>query len=319
MTENSGQWHEARERSNVLALKFLVFFALTLGRRLVRLVLHPIALYFMVFSRGVSGHSKRYLSRALQREPGWFDVYRHIYTFAAVTLDRIWFVRGQVNHFQVNALGWESLLQCLSEGKGAYLLGAHFGSFEALRSVGLTGYGDRVAMVMYPENAKMVNRILSALSPDVRFQVIPIGQAGSTLAIRDWLDDGGLVGLLGDRHLHTDKSAKEADKRLGVVSLPFLGRDALFSDGPLKLAMLLRRRVFFMVGIYRGGNRYEVRFEELADFRQLPNDPAQRTVLLRDALAAYVARLEGLCYSHPFNWFNFYDYWCEGESPAVSD
>jgi predicted LPLAT superfamily acyltransferase len=97
--------------------------------------------------------------------------------------------------------------------------------------------------------------------------------------------------------------------------LPFLGRPAGFTDGPLRLAQLLRRRVVFMVGLYRGGRRYQVRFEELADFSAPPADPAERERRLQAALAAYVARLESLVREAPYNWFNFYDYWQEDAIP----
>ncbi len=96
-----------------------------------------------------------------------------------------------------------------------------------------------------------------------------------------------------------------------VQRLPFLGQDAPFGVGPLRLAMLLRQRVFFMTALFRGGNRYEVRFEPLADFSQRAGDANERDAQLHAALAAYVARLEALCVEAPYNWFNFHDFWSE--------
>jgi predicted LPLAT superfamily acyltransferase len=84
-----------------------------------------------------------------------------------------------------------------------------------------------------------------------------------------------------------------------------------FTDGPLRLAMLLKRRVIFMVGLYRGGHSYDVRFDVLADFSKPPRAPAEREALVHAALADYVRRLEALCREAPYNWFNFYDYWHE--------
>ena len=114
---------------------------------------------------------------------------------------------------------------------------------------------------------------------------------------------GGLVGLLGDRF------SADAAGRAGPLRLPFLGHDADFPTGPLRLAMLMKQRVVFMVGLYRGGNRYDVRFEPLADFRDPPADAAARDAALRAALVAYVRRLEALCREAPMNWFNFHDFW----------
>ena len=104
----------------------------------------------------------------------------------------------------------------------------HLGSFEALHAAGKSFPGMRVTMVMYPDNARKIHSVLQAVAPDFKLAIIPIGNARSTLAIRDALDDGCLVGLLGDRMLGGDAA------RAGVVAVPFLGVPAPFSDGPLR-------------------------------------------------------------------------------------
>lgn len=302
----AADWAAAPERSNRVALRVMAWIAVRLGRRVARVVLHPIALYFLAFAPTARHHSQRYLARALQRPPTWADSYRHFHTFAATVLDRIYFARGQMATFQLTLRGAELVDATLAEGRGAFMLGAHIGSFEALHAVGENRPGMRVAMVMYPDNARMIHAVLQSVAPQFKLGIIPIGRAGSTLAIRDWLDGGGLAGLLGDRFLPADPA------RAGSAALPFLGVNARFTDGPLRLAQLLRRRVIFMVGLYLGGNRYEVRFEPLADFRERVDDAAERERRVHEALAAYVARLESLVREAPYNWFNFHDFWNEG-------
>ncbi|MFO1269748.1 MAG: acyl-CoA synthetase, partial [Rubrivivax sp.] len=213
---------------------------------------------------------------------------------------------GALHEFELHLSGAELMDATLAEGRGAFLLGAHIGSFEALHAVGQSRPGMRVAMVMYPDNARLIHAVLQSVAPQFELNIIPIGRAGSTLAIRDWLDGGGLAGLLGDRFLPSDPA------RAGSVALPFLGRMAHFGDGPLRLAQLLRRRVIFMVGLYRGGRRYDVRFEPLADFRERVDDAAERERLVHEAMRAYVAKLEALVREAPYNWFNFHDFWHEG-------
>jgi hypothetical protein len=299
-------WAATPERSNRVALRVMAWIAVRLGRRVARAVLHPIALYFLAFAPTARRHSQRYLARVLGRAPTWADSYRHFHAFAATVLDRVYFARGQMHAFQLTLQGADLLDATLAEGRGAFMLGAHIGSFEALHAVGENRPGMRVAMVMYPDNARMIHAVLQSVAPQFKLGIIPVGRAGSTLAIRDWLDGGGLAGLLGDRFLPADTT------RAGSVTLPFLGAPAHFTEGPLRLAQLLRRRVIFMVGLYRGGNRYDVRFEELADFSQRVADPAAREQQLHAALAAYVARLEALVREAPYNWFNFHDFWNEG-------
>mgnify|MGYP001599111601 CR=1 FL=1 len=70
---------------------------------------------------------------------------------------------------------------------------------------------------------------------------------------------------------------------------------------------MLRQRVFFMAGLYHGGPRYSLRFEPLADFRDL--NAAAMEEQVQAALQRYVALLESICREAPYNWFNFYDFW----------
>lgn len=302
-------WLEAEERGNALALRLMTRLALLCGRRFARLLLHPIALYFVLFSPVARRHSQRYLSRALGRPAHWRDAYRHVHTFACTVLDRVYLLHGRRELFDVRIAGEDLMDEVIAEGRGAFMVGAHMGSFEALRAMGHNRPGLRIAMVMYPDNARMINRALAAIAPDYQQAVIPLGRMDSTLMIRDWLDAGGLAGLLADRTLPGESA------RVTIERLPFLGTEAAFADGPFRLATLLRRRVIFMVGLYRGGNRYDVHFELLADFSSRPVNAAEREQRIREAVQAYAARLESLCREAPYNWFNFYDFWAEDVAP----
>jgi len=310
---NAPAWAHRRERGSLLALRFMAWVAVTLGRPVARLLLHPITVYFLLFGVSARRHSARYLGRALGRPATGRDQYRHFHAFASTVLDRVYFVRGQTEAFDLTMHGDAGCDDTLASGAGGFLIGAHLGSFESLHAAGKSFPGMQVTMVMYPDNARKIHGVLQAMAPDFKLAVIAIGNAGSTLAIRDALDAGHLVGLLGDRYLSTESardSARDSARSAGI-EIPFLGVPALFSDGPLRLALLLRRRVIFMVGLFMGGKRYDVRFETLADFRDPPSDPAARERLVRETLHAYVARLETLCREAPYNWFNFYDYWRE--------
>lgn len=307
-------WAARREQGSLHALRLMAWIAVTLGRPVARLLLHPITLYYLLFAATPRRHSARYLARALGRPARWSDLYRHIHTFASTVLDRVYFVRGQMQAFDVRLTGDAGCDETIAQRRGGFLLGAHLGSFESLHAAGKSFPGMRVTMVMYPDNARKIHSVLQALAPEFKLAVIAIGNSGSTLAIRDALDGGSLVGLLGDRMLTADAghgAASAAAARTNSVDIPFLGLPARFSDGPLRLAMLLKRRVIFMVGLYLGGKRYDVRFETMADFTAPPADPAERERMIQQALRDYVSRLEALCREAPYNWFNFYDYWRE--------
>jgi hypothetical protein len=300
-------WARQRERGNRWLLRLIRWLALALGRRAARVLLHPIVCWF-VLDTATRRHSARYLSRALARQATWGDVYRHLHTFAATVLDRVYLLQERFDEFRFQTSGPEAILVPFARGEGVLAFGAHLGSFEALRMIGHEK-GLRVAMIMYEDNARLINETLAALAPNSALRTIGLGRVDAMLALRRWLDEGGVAGLLADRTLAAHSQRSKA------VALPFLGAPALFPDGPFRLAAMLRRRVVFMAGVYRGGRDYELRFVDLADFSALaangPQAAAERDAAVRAGLERYVATLEALCREAPYNWFNFYDFWAD--------
>ena len=301
----SAAWATERERSNASALRLMSWIALRCGRRIARGVLHLIALYFVLLAPKARRASARYLARVRGRPARWREVYAHVFCFAATILDRVYFLRDCSQSITIKVDGHHHVQACLDQGRGAVLLGAHIGSFEALRAAGRDRPELDIAMVMYPDNARLINAALAAIAPDLVPDIIALGRPESMLQIRDRLAANGMIGILGDRAVPGESA------RATQVRLPFLGHEAVFSDGPFRLAALLRQRMVFMVALYTGGATYEARFTPLADFTQRPDDAAQREQQIRAAMATYVGHLESLCREMPYNWFNFHDFWRE--------
>jgi predicted LPLAT superfamily acyltransferase len=294
---SSRAWKQRRERGSSGLLRLMTWLSLHLGRTTTRLLLYPITAYFFLFAGNARRASRHYLRRALGRAPTPRDVLRHIFSFAATIHDRVYFINGRFDLFDISVSGEPVIGDVLAQGRGAFLMGAHFGSFEAMRAVGRRQPGLRVAMVMYEENARKINAALAAINPAAQDEIIALGRLDSMLRVRERLDAGVIVGMLGDRTL-----GREA-----TLILPFLGRPAAFPVGPLRMAAILRRPVCFMSGIYLGGRRYAIHLEELADFSAVSG--AQREAAVHAAVHRYAALLEAQCRAHPDNWFNFFDFW----------
>lgn len=297
MTGTDAAWRHQKERSHAWLLRLMVWFSLRAGRPLGRLVLGVVAAYFVLFAPTARRASRLYLGRALGRRATWRDIYRHVLWFASTIHDRVFLLNDGDRQLEVEVVGADVINDAVRSGQGALLVGAHLGSFEVLRAMGRHRAGLRVAMVMYEDNARKVNDTLRAINPQAMQDIIPLGRMESMLAVKDKLDDGYLVGILADRSLE-DGDGQE---------LPFLGHPARFPIGPWRLAVMLRRPVFFMAGLYLGGNRYQVRFERLADFSSIPRE--RRQAEIDEAMRRYASKLEALVRESPWNWFNFYDFW----------
>lgn len=291
------EWAQRPERSNRTMLRVISWISLHLGRAPARFVLAGISLYFLAFSPAAKAASRTYLRRALGREPRLADLYRHFHSFASTIHDRIFLLNGRYDLFEIEVHGKAIVDEVLAAGRGAFLMGAHMGSFEIARAIGRQQPGLKVAMVMYKDNARKLNAALAAINPAAQQEIIPLGQIDSMLRVQASLDAGGALGILSDRTLSGDPTLR----------LPFLGADAEFPLGPMRLAAILKRPVVFLSGLYLGGNRYALHFERLADFSHV--ERGEREAAMHAAVGAYAACLERHCRAAPYNWFNFFDFW----------
>lgn len=302
-------WRERPERSNMLMLRVMTWISLRLGRRAGRGVLYGIAAYFLVANPAARRASRDYLGRVLSlpaSSVGWRRSFLHFLSFASTIHDRVYLINDHFDLFDIR-IHDQHLIASMTGGKeGVFLMGAHAGSFEVLRAVGRKQPGLRVAMVMYEENARKLNAALGAINPVAQQDIIPLGRADSMLKVNELLTAGSVVGMLADRCLNNDTTR----------SVSFMGEPAEFPVGPFRMAAILRRPVVFMIGLYGGGNRYDIHFETLADFSSIP--AGGRDAEVKAAMARYAQLLEQYCRSAPYNWFNFFDFWQAGQpAPAT--
>lgn len=295
------EWLARRERGTVTMLRIMTAVSLRLGRPAGRALLHGIAAYFFLFAPTARRHMRSYLRRALGREPGTRDFYRLILSFATTIHDRIYLLRDRHDLLEITLEGERLVSECYirraGRCAGAFLMGAHIGSFEVTRALGRRHPGVQVAMAMYEDNAHKINAVFKAINPQLAIEIIPLGTLDSMLQISSRLDAGVFVGMLGDRSFGAER----------FEQVEFLGAPAWFPTSAMRAAALLRRPVIFMAGLYRGANRYHVVFEDLADFSATTR--ANREQQIRRAVHRYAATLERICRSDPYNWFNFFDFW----------
>ncbi len=246
-TPAPSEWTRRPERGSVPIVRFMAWLSVAIGRAASRVPLRFIALYFFVTGGTARHHARVFLARALGRPPSLAEEFRLFFAFSTTIHDRIYFLRGRFDLFDIDV-------------KGAEI-------FD---------------------------------NPDVASDIVALGRPQSMLELAARLEEGVLVGMMADRLLGDVPS----------IRVPFLGAEAAFPTGPMRIGAALRRRVIFMAGLSRGGNRYEIRFEPLADFTALDTmDRESRDRAVREGVAAFARRLEDCARDAPFNWFNFHDFW----------
>ncbi len=301
MTTTGGdEWLTRGERGQVWLINIVFRLALLVGRRPMKLAVAVIALWYRVVDREACAASASWLRRVHGREPGYWEVYRHLRCFAQVTLDKVFFLTGNTASLKVERNGKDALAAQVASGRGAVLLGSHLGSYDAMRASGFAE-GTPIQVIGYFENARRINALLDRLNPELAERVIHLGDdpIGTMARVRERVEQGELVALLGDRVGLSDRT----------VRVDFMGGEATFPAGPFLLASILRCPIYLVFGIYHEPDRYTLHCEPFADAIDLPR--GQREEKLREWVGRYASRLEERARAAPDNWFNFFDLWSD--------
>lgn len=300
MSGPASGWLAAREKGGVLGMRLVIWLSTAFGRAPARAVVSAVCAYYVLLHGDVRRASRAYLSRLHDRVTLGM-VYRHVRTFGHCALDRLFFLRGRRELFTLESHGTELLREAHEQGRGAVLLGAHLGSFEALRAVGAKREYP-INIVGYFRNARMVNAALQAAAPGSLTRVIEIDPDGVdfVLRIKELVQKGEFVAILADR---VGLGAR-------TVTADFLGSPARFPAGPFLLAAALRCPVFLTLSTFTQPDRYDLYCERFAD--PLTLDRRDREGDLARWARRYAERVEHHCRQAPDNWFNFYDFWSVG-------
>jgi predicted LPLAT superfamily acyltransferase len=314
------RWAVKAERGSALALRMLIRVVRALGPRTSRLLVHPIAAYFLLTDREARRASRAYFARlaslpegraALGHEPGIGDIYRHLLEFSISIFDRICVWAGETHGFELvhRGTGHFAHLPDVSGpeanalGKcGTLIASAHLGTFDMMRVVSLAE-GVPVRAVMYSANAETINAFFSALNPGLGRELIHIrpGHVSATFEIRSAVEHGSFVVIMGDR-VGIDGGATH--------TVRFLGAPARFPEGPFALAALMGCPLMVATSVRIGPFRYRVDSEPLYEGGRVPR--RDRAKVVHEMIERYAAYLERACLAKPHQWFNFFDFWDPG-------
>jgi len=292
-------WQDRPEGGGRFAIWLIRTIALHGGRRVGRLCLYPITLYFYLRRAPERQASKQYLQRVFGKPATPWQVFRHLYYFAATSMDRVYLLARGEQSFEFETEGLDLLDEKIAQGRGVLLLGSHQGSFEALRAVSARRPDVSLRVVLDKQKTPAMTELLEALAPEIGAGVIDAAQDGTSiaLAMSEACQQGAIVALLADRGRGHEV----------LRHAPLLGQSAPFPVSPWLLAHSLQVPVVLCFGLYMGGNRYRLVFELMADRVHVPRD--NRGPALDALIARYAQRLEHYIYVAPYNWFNFYDFW----------
>jgi predicted LPLAT superfamily acyltransferase len=305
-------WSKQQERGNARGMHLTIAAYRLLGDKAVRLLLRPLVAWFFLSGKTARKASQTYLARLHAHAgdtpaPTWANSYRHMLAFADSAVDKFAAWTGRLTHANVAFERQPEFERLLASGQGAVLLGAHLGNMEMLRALANLNGIAKVNAVVYTAHAKRFADALASASPAFQINLLQVDGMGPDTAIllQERIARGELLVIVGDRTPPAENGR--------VVTADFLGRPALFPQGPFILAALLGCPVYLFFCTKGADNTYRIEFELLTQRIELPR--GRRAEAIASYAQRYADRLTELCRAVPFQWFNFFDFWA---MPAAS-
>jgi predicted LPLAT superfamily acyltransferase len=315
-------WADEREKgSGYWQLKLMLGARRVLGRGFMSAAMKPVVLAFYLVSARARAASREFLDRAAaaagRPAPRRGDPFRHFLSFAEALFDKLdaWSGAIGLSDLRFREDGVVGLVRDLRAGKGATILCSHLGNAELLRALASLQVGSALgigrfsfASIVEFSGTARFNRLIAEVDPRSMGRLIPASDIGpeTVIELKEIVDGGGLVVIAGDR--------VSAENRGRVVSADFLGREASLPLGPFVLADLLEAPVYFMTALRDSDldrkSPYAFYVERAA--RETGGGRRGREDRALALAVEYAAVLSRLAAEHPYQWYNFFDFWERG-------
>ncbi|GMO12700.1 MAG: hypothetical protein Ta2A_22800 [Treponemataceae bacterium] len=302
-------WSQQKEQtSSYWSVKLLLFGVKYCPIFLLRLTAYPIAFFFSLLSPRAKTESKRFLQHVVPKP----NVYRHCLSFSMYIIEKLQGWAGKTNLDKI--IFQDDDIQCLIDQlearKGAVLLCSHLGNAELLRALAVrnqTGVSHNVTVTVIVDfsGTEFFNRMLKELNPASMHSVLSVHDItpDSVIRLQDEIDAGGLVVIAGDR-----TSSGTSEK---YVRQMFLGCEAPFPFGAFLLAFLLGAPLYFVFALRTQDFKFLSTHNMFVHKSKVSFDVSKkmRKEKICEAAVEYASLLESYCKRHPYQWYNFYDFW----------
>ncbi|MEN8126662.1 MAG: lysophospholipid acyltransferase family protein [Planctomycetota bacterium] len=191
----------------------------------------------------------------------------------------------------------EKLRELLDEGKGLIVLSAHTGCWQIAFSA-LQHLKTKVHLVMYQDQFDVDKHYYEYKGQTAPIDVIdPAGYLGGTLQMAAVLQEGEILGLMGDRIFGRDTN---------TMRLDFLGDPIKIPVASFRLASMRGTPIVVLLSHREGRSRYRV---ELSDVIRVPALIERNPEAYAPYGRQYLRCLTSFIQDHPFDFYNYYDMW----------
>ena len=312
MTANHpAHWTRDKERGTPFVLTIATLMVRHLPPLLMAFCTRAIVFYFYLTAPKQRRNIARYQGRlktvcpdALL--PARFPVLRQFVGFGELVCDRLAVWQGKIRYEDLIVDDPDDISgQIDTPGRrGQILVCSHIGNAEICRALAPHHPRFKLNVLIHSRHAAVLNGALRKLGAD-EISLIQVTEldAGTMLLLHQKLEAGEWIAVAGDR---------EPLRGGKTVPVRFLGADADLPQGAWLLAALLKAQTNTLFCLRENG-RYRLRVRRFADAARWTR--AGRAQAVREAAQRYAREMETVCAAHPLQWFNFFDFWKDGDTP----
>ena len=302
------KWFQVKEKSagkNRLILTYHIYRIF--GMKAVRVIAFMMGAISFLLNRDLRNYSKKVLTvihdfSNTSPKPTYINQFRHVLSYASYLADKLQIFCGD---FDYNNLIFESekdkelLCDYFNNKKAIFFITTHLGNVEVLRSF-LTGKnrftGNKINVFLNFAQTKIFNEFMEKIGGDVPVKIIPVEDIDITTSIKlkENIDNGEFVFMAGDR------ISSDNDSASNIVTM--FNKKVKFPIGTFKLAQLLEAKIYFVIAIKIGENKYNVYLKNVEFDKNLKNKKALHK--MQQELADFLQEKTMLA---PLQFFHFYD------------
>jgi len=250
--------------------------------------------YILTRPESRNGAYRYHRRRGRNKLQAALDVYRSFYQMGVMLIDRFAVYGGY--QFDIIAENQERYYDKMNSPEGFVLMFSHIGNSEMAaytmatpnKRMHILAFGGESNVVMEQRNKVLEKNNIGIISvnPDDMSHIFEIGEV---------LQRGEVLAVAGDR--------RWGDK---TIECEVLGDKAPLPAGVFQLCAAMQCPVILPFVFKEPNNRYHIYTEELHVNTFLPR--AKRAA---DLAQQFANRITEQLQNHPYDWFNFFDFWNE--------
>ena len=271
------------------------------GRHVAYCFMYFVVLWYVLFYPPLHKKCQPYLTRRFPGKRGYFarfiSEYHWITSLGKNLIDRAAFgiLGPQSIKFEISAQ--TPINELFDKGNGLIILSAHTGCWQVGFSA-MKFLKGQVHIVMYRDQYDIDKQYFEHDQLKPPFDIIdPAGYLGGTLQMAGVIQDGQIVGLMGDRIFGDDAK---------TVAVDFLGGRIDVPATPYRLAAMRGTPIAVVFSHKKDYSGYMI---EVAGVIQVPQGIDRTSQAYVQYAQRFADLFAGYVQKHPFDFFNFYDMW----------